>query len=52
MSVSLATWSLANPKPAILLFAMACLVGFWGLAQLHTQYLPDLQLPTVNIELS
>lgn len=52
MSVSLATWSLANPKPAILLFAMACLVGFWGLAQLHTQYVPDLQLPTVNIELS
>ena len=50
--MNFATWSLRNPKPAILLFALLCLAGLYGLVQLHVQYVPDLQLPTVNIELS
>ena len=50
--MNFATWSLRNPKPAILLFALLCVAGLWGLRQLHVQYVPDLQLPSVHIDLS
>lgn len=50
--LTFATWSLRNPKPAILLFAVLCLFGLWGLSVLHVQYVPDIQLPKVRIELS
>ena len=50
--MNFATWSLRNPKPAILLFIALCLAGLWGFNSLHVQYVPDLQLPTVDVELS
>ena len=50
--MNFATWSLRSPKPAILLFAVLCLAGLWGFKGLHVQYVPDLQLPTVDVDLS
>jgi multidrug efflux pump subunit AcrB len=50
--MNFATWSLRNPIPAILLFALLSLAGLRGFQQLPVQSLPDLDLPTVNILLS
>ena len=50
--MNLATWSLRNPIPAILLFMLLALAGVRGFQQLPIQDLPDLDLPTVNIVLS
>jgi multidrug efflux pump subunit AcrB len=50
--MNFATWSLRNPRPPILLFAMLCLAGILGFRALHVQYVPDLQLPSVRVDLS
>ena len=50
--MNFATWSLRNPKPVALLFGVLCLTGIWGFFGLHVQYVPDLQMPTVDVELS
>jgi multidrug efflux pump subunit AcrB len=50
--MNFATWSLRNPIPAILLFALLTFAGVRGFQQLPIQALPDLDLPTVNIVLS
>src|SRR5258706_554196 len=50
--MNLATWSLRNPIPSVLLFCALGLTGVWGFAQLHVQNIPDVVLPTVNIDLT
>jgi len=50
--MNLATWSLRNPIPAILLFVLLSLAGVRGFQQLSIQNMPDLDLPTINIMLS
>lgn len=50
--MNFATWSLRNPIPAILLFALLTLAGLYGFRQLSIQELPDMELPTVNVVLS
>src|SRR5258706_1122878 len=47
-----ATWSLRSPIPSVLLFCALGLTGVWGFAQLHIQNIPDVVLPTVNIDLA
>lgn len=49
--MNLATWSIRNPIPSILLFALLTLAGLWGLRTLPIQNLPDIELPTVNVTL-
>jgi multidrug efflux pump subunit AcrB len=50
--VNLATWSIRNPIPSILLFVVLSLAGIWGFASLPIQNLPDLELPEVVVTLS
>src|SRR5690606_30267508 len=49
--MNLATWSIRNPTPALLLFALLSLAGLWGFARLPIQDLPDLELPAVTVTL-
>ncbi|HSI60724.1 MAG TPA: efflux RND transporter permease subunit [Ideonella sp.] len=50
--MNFATWSIRNPIPVLLLFALLALAGLRGFQQLSIQNLPDLDLPTVSITLS
>jgi multidrug efflux pump subunit AcrB len=50
--MNLATWSIRNPIPSVLLFILLSLAGFWGFARLPIQDLPDLDLPAVTITLT
>jgi multidrug efflux pump subunit AcrB len=50
--MNFATWSIRNPIPAILLFALLTLAGLWGFQNLPIQNLPDIDLPTVNVTLT
>ncbi len=49
--MNLATWSIRNPIPSVLLFVVLLLAGLNGFSKLAKQDLPDLDLPTVKIEL-
>jgi multidrug efflux pump subunit AcrB len=49
--MNFATWSIRNPIPAILLFALLTLAGVWGFRALPIQALPDLDLPRVTVTL-
>ncbi len=49
--MDLATWSIRNPTPSILLFVLATLAGFVGFKQLNIQSFPDLDLPRVTVTL-
>ena len=50
--MNFATWSIRNPIPSILLFALLSIAGIWGFIGLPVQNLPDLDLPTVTISMS
>jgi multidrug efflux pump subunit AcrB len=50
--MNLATWSIRNPIPAVLLFLLLSLAGLRGFQQLSIQSLPDLDLPGIIIKLS
>ncbi len=50
--MNLATWSIRNPIPSILLFVLLSLAGIWGFNRLPIQDLPDLDLPAVTITLA
>ena len=49
--MNLATWSIRNPIPSVLLFILLSLAGIWGFVRLPIQQLPDLDLPAVIITL-
>jgi multidrug efflux pump subunit AcrB len=50
--VDFATWSIRNPIPAILLFALLALAGLWGFHVLPIQNMPDVDLPAVSVTLT
>ena len=50
--MNFATWSIRNPVPTILLFALLSFAGFYGFKQLPIQNFPDIDLPAVNVTLS
>ena len=50
--MNLATWSIRNPIPSILLFVLLSVAGLRGFQQLSVQNLPDLDLPGIIIRLS
>jgi multidrug efflux pump subunit AcrB len=49
--MNFATWSIRDPIPAVLLFALLTLAGLWGFHTLHVQEFPDLDFPTVKVAL-
>jgi len=49
--MNFATWSIRNPIPAIMLFAVLAIAGLWGFRSLPIQSFPDLDLPVVNVTL-
>jgi multidrug efflux pump subunit AcrB len=50
--MNLATWSIRNPIPVILLFTLLALCGLLGFLGLPIQDLPDLDRPTVTVTLA
>jgi len=50
--MNFATWSIRNPVPTVMLFALLALAGLWGFARLPIQNFPDIDLPAVNVTLS
>ncbi|MFT4090686.1 MAG: efflux RND transporter permease subunit [Asticcacaulis sp.] len=50
--MNLATWSIRNPVPVILLFVLLSLAGLRGFQTLPVQDLPDIELPMVSVNLS
>ncbi|WCM90494.1 efflux RND transporter permease subunit [Acidovorax sp. NCPPB 3576] len=50
--MNFATWSIRNPIPSILLFALLTLAGIWGLWKLPIQDLPDVDMPVVRVGLA
>jgi multidrug efflux pump subunit AcrB len=49
--MNLATWSMRNPIPAILLFVVLTLAGLFGFHRLTVQQWPDVRLPVVGVTL-
>jgi multidrug efflux pump subunit AcrB len=49
--MNFATWSIRNPIPAILLFAMLTFAGLWGFKALPIQNFPDVDLPRITVTL-
>jgi len=47
--MNFSAWSIRNPVPALLLFAMLCVMGVMGFRALPIQNFPDITLPTVTI---
>ena len=50
--MNFATWSIRNPIPAIVLFALLTLAGLWGFRNLPVQDFPDIQFPAVSVTLT
>ena len=50
--MNVATWSIRNPIPAILLFLLLTLAGLWGFRSLNIQEFPDLDFPAVTVTLT
>jgi multidrug efflux pump subunit AcrB len=49
--MNLATWSIRDPIPSLLLFALLTLAGLWGFRSLSIQDLPDVTLPSIKVTL-
>ncbi|SEF34870.1 efflux RND transporter permease subunit [Variovorax sp. NFACC27] len=47
--MNFSSWSIRNPVPALLLFALLTVLGLIGFRQLQIQDFPDMDLPTVQI---
>jgi len=47
--MNVSAWSIRNPVPALLLFAMLCVVGILGFRALQIQNFPDITFPTVTV---
>jgi len=50
--MNFATWSIRNPVPTVLLFALLSFAGLYGFARLPIQNFPDIDLPAVNVTMS
>jgi multidrug efflux pump subunit AcrB len=50
--MNLATWSIRDPIPSLVLFLLLTLGGLWGFRSLSVQDLPDIALPSVTVNLA
>lgn len=49
MSINVSSWSIRNPTPAILLFALLTFAGLMGFGLMKIQEFPDIDLPVVTV---
>jgi multidrug efflux pump subunit AcrB len=50
--INLSSWSIKNPIPAVMLFAMLTFAGILSFNAMKVQNFPDIDLPTVNVTVS
>jgi multidrug efflux pump subunit AcrB len=50
--MNLATWSIHNPIPSILLFTLLSIAGIYGFQHLTVKNMPDMELPIITISLT
>ena len=50
--MNLATWSIRNPVPTLLLFIFMAGAGVWGLRSLGMQTFPDIDFPLITVNLA
>ncbi|MFN7090285.1 MAG: efflux RND transporter permease subunit [Allorhizobium sp.] len=50
--MNFSSWSIRNPVPPILLFALMTACGLWAFNRLDVQNFPDMDLPTIEISAS
>jgi len=50
--MNVSSWSIRNPVPPILLFALLTACGLWAFNRLDVQNFPDMDLPTIEISAS
>ncbi|MES5099508.1 efflux RND transporter permease subunit [Agrobacterium sp. BA1120] len=50
--MNFSSWSIRNPVPPILLFALLTACGLWAFNRLDVQNFPDMDLPTIEISAS
>jgi multidrug efflux pump subunit AcrB len=49
MAINVSAWSIRNPLPAVMLFAMLTLAGIASFKAMKIQQFPDIELPTVTV---
>jgi len=49
MSINISSWSIRNPTPAILLFALLAFAGLMGFGLMKIQEFPDIDLPVIMV---
>ncbi|WP_404436540.1 efflux RND transporter permease subunit [Stutzerimonas chloritidismutans] len=49
MSINVSSWSIRNPTPAILLFALLTFAGLMGFGLMKIQEFPDIDLPMITV---
>jgi len=49
MAINVSAWSIRNPLPSVLLFALLTLVGIGAFKAMKIQQFPDIELPTVTV---
>ncbi|MDQ7249643.1 efflux RND transporter permease subunit [Dongia sedimenti] len=50
--MNFATWSIRNPIPVVVLFALLTIAGVWSFVRLPIQDMPDIENPAVKVVLS
>ena len=50
--MNLSRWGIAHPLPAVLAFVLLTFAGLWGLRKLPISQLPDIALPTVQVQVT
>jgi multidrug efflux pump subunit AcrB len=50
--MNFSAWSIRNPVPALLLFAVLTYVGLIGFAKLKVINFPDIEVPTITVTAS
>ncbi|MCM2474581.1 efflux RND transporter permease subunit [Rhizobium sp. CG5] len=50
--MNFSSWSIRNPVPPVLLFALLTACGLWAFNRLDIQNFPDMDLPTIEISAS
>ncbi|MEN9425572.1 MAG: hypothetical protein RL122_2955, partial [Pseudomonadota bacterium] len=49
--MNVSAWSIRNPVPAILLFALLTFIGIGGFKALGIQQFPDIELPIITVSM-
>ena len=50
--MNLSTWSIRHPVPSLMLFVLLCMAGLIGFQSMKVQNFPDLDLPTIQVQVS